>query len=70
LIDAKLAGQPLAAPTEEPVAVLGLLDALQESLAAIKADSQAAHLPKARYSREMLDERSDFAHAAHRGAAY
>jgi non-homologous end joining protein Ku len=46
LIDAKIAGQPLAAPTEEPVAVLRLLDALKESVAAIKADPKAAPTPR------------------------
>jgi DNA end-binding protein Ku len=52
LIDAKIAGRPLAAPAEEPVAALRLLDALKESVAAIKAD-QAAQTPrrKARSSR-------------------
>jgi DNA end-binding protein Ku len=53
LIDAKVAGQPLAAPAEEPVAALRLLDALKESVAAIQADPQVAETPrrKARSSR-------------------
>jgi DNA end-binding protein Ku len=34
LIQAKMAGQPLTAPAEEPVAVLQLLDALKQSVAA------------------------------------
>jgi len=36
LIEAKVAGRPLAAPAEEPVAVLQLLDALKQSVAAAK----------------------------------
>ena len=35
LIDAKIAGRPVAAPTEEPAAVLQLLDALKQSVAAV-----------------------------------
>jgi len=36
LIEAKVAGRPLAVPAEEPVAVLQLLDALKQSVAAAK----------------------------------
>ncbi len=36
LIQAKMAGQPLTAPAEEPVAVLQLLDALKQSVAAVE----------------------------------
>jgi DNA end-binding protein Ku len=35
LIEAKIAGRPVAAPTEEPMAVLQLLDALKQSVAAV-----------------------------------
>ena len=40
LIQAKIAQQPLAAPTEEPV-VLNLLDALKQSVAASQAEKGA-----------------------------
>jgi DNA end-binding protein Ku len=36
LIEAKIAGRPLTAPAEEPVAVLQLLDALKQSVAAVE----------------------------------
>jgi len=36
LIEAKIAGRPVAAPAEEPVAVLQLLDALKQSVAAVQ----------------------------------
>jgi DNA end-binding protein Ku len=42
LIEAKIAGRPLAAPPEEPVAVLQLLDALKQSVAVIKGQPKAA----------------------------
>jgi DNA end-binding protein Ku len=42
LIEAKIAGRPLAAPSEEPVAVLQLLDALKQSVAAVKDQPKAA----------------------------
>ncbi len=48
---AKIADQPAAAPAEEPVAVLQLLEALQQSVAAADQGSQAAgkgRKPKAR----------------------
>jgi DNA end-binding protein Ku len=42
LIEAKIAGRPVAAPAEEPVAVLQLLDALKQSVAAVKGPPKAA----------------------------
>jgi DNA end-binding protein Ku len=39
LIEAKIAGRPLAAAAEEPVTVLQLLDALKQSVAAVQADA-------------------------------
>ena len=40
LIEAKIAGQPLTAPTNEPVAQMRLLDALKQSVAAVKSKFQ------------------------------
>jgi non-homologous end joining protein Ku len=51
LLEAKIADQPAAAPAEEPVAVLQLLEALKESVAAAGNGSQATgkgRKPKAR----------------------
>ena len=42
LIEAKVAGRPVAAPTEEPAAVLQLLDALKQSVAAVQEKPMAA----------------------------
>jgi DNA end-binding protein Ku len=42
LIEAKIAGRPLTTSTEEPVAVLQLLDALKQSVAAVQGDSKPA----------------------------
>ena len=41
LIEKKIAGQPLAAPADEPVAAMQLLDALKQSVAAAQNDSAA-----------------------------
>jgi DNA end-binding protein Ku len=46
LIEAKVAGRPLAASTEEPVAVLHLLDALKQSVAAVQDTKTAKAKPQ------------------------
>lgn len=43
LIEAKIAGQPLRAPASEPVAQMRLLDALKQSVAAVKSKFQKPH---------------------------
>ena len=42
LVEAKVAGRPLAAPTQEPLAMLHLLDALKQSVAAAQQPSAAS----------------------------
>jgi non-homologous end joining protein Ku len=43
LIEAKIAGRPLVAPVEEPVAALQLLDALKQSVAVARKSTAAAN---------------------------
>ena len=44
LIEAKVAGRPLAAAPEEPIAVLQLLDALKQSVASLPDTSKPKKL--------------------------
>ena len=50
LVEAKVANRPLAAPTDEPMAVLQLLDALKQSVAAVQ-DLPKTQAKKPRQSR-------------------
>jgi DNA end-binding protein Ku len=45
LIEAKVAGRPLVSPAAEPVAVLSLLEALKQSVAAAQGDRGATESP-------------------------
>ena len=53
LLQAKIAGQPAAVPADEPVAVLKLLDALKQSVAAADRTGQANRKPAKRRSRKV-----------------
>jgi non-homologous end joining protein Ku len=51
LIEAKIAGQPLTAPAEEPMANMQLLDALKQSVAAARQSAPAQAISRKPQSR-------------------
>lgn len=52
LVEAKIAGRPMADPTDEPARVLSLLDALKQSVAATSSPAAAPAEPRKRQRKE------------------